>query len=161
MASGKLIGRADYSCMLSSMTCAPPITWLFACWKPGAISPCLPKKCSPSPTAPTRSVSIPDNPRWCTGRAGSPGNRYGPGSPDTHPDRHAVPRSVVTLYWKSTEEAVPITPQFTEGSALSYLVVEPISLDLVSLTLAHIFETSSMKIGSSPLKDKKCLHLIL
>jgi len=133
------------------MACAPPRTWLFACWKPGAISPYLLKNCSPCPTAPTRSVSIPHNPRWRTGRAGSPGDRYGPGSPDTYPGWYAVPRSVATTYWKSTEEAVPIMPRLSEGRALSPLMIDPFPSGFAWLTLALPVGAISMKIGSSPL----------
>src|SRR3970282_2262949 len=137
------------------MACATPRTWLFACWKPGAISPYLLKKCSPCPMALTRSVLTPHELHWRTGWAGSPGNRYGPGSPDTHPDRYAVPRSVVTAYWKSTEEAVPIMPRLSEGRALSPLKIHPFPSGFVWLTPAHPVGISSTKIGSSPLEHPR------
>src|SRR3970282_1280049 len=124
------------------MACAPPRTWLFACWKPGAISPYLLKKCSPCPTALTRSVLTPHELHWRTGRAGSPGKRYGPGSPDTHPDRYAVPRSVVTAYWKSTEEAVPIMPRLSEGRAFSPLKIHQV----LQTRFAHIIAWPYMDI---------------
>jgi hypothetical protein len=42
-------------------------------------------------------------------------------------------------------------PRLQKGNALSLLNVVPISPGFASLALAHIIETSSMKIGSSPL----------